>query len=317
MKEKLCLLLTLTALSVTASTLPFLETFDGLTNNASIQNQNGWTVDSGAGAIIQSGTAVSNQALEIQNTQISHALTSTGTSAWVSFQARISAKPDANPSVTNVNTSVAFFVNTNLNLVVYNGTNPVVLNTQIPTNIWTRFDVYCDYDIQKWTLSINGTNVASSLGLYSSGTTVESVLIANNSSTSVYLDTLAIQDTEPAGELADTDGDSIPDWWELCYFGGITNASPTDIAQNGMTYLQAYIAGMDPSNSTETFKAVRGEGRKISWERKTGRQYDIYWASNLISGFSFIYTAPGSEFEDTNVARTESASGFYQIRVHK
>jgi hypothetical protein len=315
MKTVCLLVLAAFFLTAGASQLPFLETFDELTNNVSINNQHGWVVDSGTSATVQSSVVATNssQALEIQNSQVTHSLSNSKTSIWISFQARITAKPDANPIVSDANTSVAFFVNTNGSLVVYSNTTPVTLNTIIPTNVWTRFDVYCDYSNLKWMLSINGTNVASDLALYSASSQVESLLIANHSTNAAYIDELAVQDTEPANGLADSDGDGIPDWWEMSH----TNAAPNGIAQNGMTYLQNYIAGLDPSNASDVFRAIQGDGRKISWDRKDGRQYDIYWTSNLMSEFSFIYTAPGSVFEDTDIARTGNPAGFYQIRVHK
>jgi len=312
-------MLALSALSVSASTLPFLETFDELTNNASIQNQNGWVLASGTSATIQSGVVATNstQALEIQNSQVTHDLSSDGSSIWIRFQARIIAAPEADPVITNTNTSVAFFVNTNRNLVVYNSTNPVVLNTQLSTNEWCQFDVYCDYANMKWILSVNGTTVASNLSLYSANSQIASLQIANNSANAVYLDELAVQDTEPASGLTDTDGDGLPDWWEQRYTDSITSAATNEIAANGQSFLYNYVAGLDPDNSSDVLSAVRENGRRFSWERKAARQYDIYWTSNLTSGFSFIDTADGYEFEDTNTVRTAEAAAFYQIRVHK
>lgn len=47
----------------------------------------------------------------------------------------------------------------------------------------------------------------------------------------------------------DTDGDSLPDWWELPYFGGVTNA-PTlaDVDHDGCSELNEYTADTDPTN---------------------------------------------------------------------
>jgi hypothetical protein len=304
------------SLSAAASQLPFSETFDTL-GQGPVNTQNGWTNLSGTATIQSNVFASGSQAMQIQTGSVTHALSSSGTSVWVSFQARITAAPDIYPVVTNANASVAFFVNTNLHLVVYSNQTPIQLNIAIQTNTWTRFDVFCDYSNLKWTLSVNGTNAAGNLGLYSASSQIESLLIASDNPDPVYFDELAVQDTEPAAGNTDTDGDGIPDWWEQRYFGGITNIAANAVGSNGLTHLQTYIAGLNPEDANDLFKITQSTGRKFNWVRKPSRQYDIYWTTNLISSFTYIYTAAGNEFEDTDAGRTEKPSGFYQIRVRK
>lgn len=305
------------AFSVSASPLPFSETFDTL-NQGAVDSQNGWVALSGT-AIVQTNVAAAGpQALEMRNAQVTHSLSNSVPSVWVGFQTRIAARPDANPVLNGSNASVVFFVNTNLNLVVYSNQTPITLSQTIPTNTWIRFDIYCDYENLKWMLSVNGSCVAANLSLSSTNRQMESVLLSNNSTNAVYVDELAVQETEPAAAAAiDTDGDSIPDWWEQRYFGGITNVSAGGMAANGMTFLQTYIAGLNPENPNDTLLLTKGAGRSLSWDRKPGRQYEIYWSSNLTSGFTYIQTVEGDEFEDTNTDRTAEPAGFYQIRVRK
>lgn len=45
----------------------------------------------------------------------------------------------------------------------------------------------------------------------------------------------------------DTDADGLPDWWELQYFGGITNAVASNTNVTRWTNLQTYRRGVDPS----------------------------------------------------------------------
>lgn len=320
MKKMILFLLALTVLNAAAST--FLENFEApVVTNGALNGQNGWVLDSGANAIVQSGTVATNssQALEIQSSQISHALSISSNSVWVSFQARITAAPETNPAVTNPNTSIAFFVNTNRNLVVYNGTNRVELTTvKMPTNQWVRFDIFCDYSNLKWTLGIDGTNVASNLQLYSDNSQIGSVLIANESTSSVYFDELAVQDTEPTNNVIDTNANSIPDWWEQKYTGGITNAIADNISSNGgLTYLQAYIAGVSP-NLLDPFVALKAShGRGLRWTAKPGRIYDVEWAPDLMTSFSNIATVSwrdAPEFID-NTSNTNAPSGFYRLKA--
>lgn len=316
--KTVCLLAVITlSLSAAASQLPFSETFDTL-NTGSVDTQNGWTNLSGTAAIQSNIFARGSQALLIQTGMVTHAISSSATSVWTSFQAFITAAPDTAPVVTNANTSVAFFVNTNLHLVVYSNQTPIQLNAVIQTNAWTRFDIFCDYNTLKWILSINGTNVAENLNLYSANSQIESVLIANDAPDPVYFDELAVLDTEPTGAMIDTDKDGIPDWWEQLYFGGVTNAMPSQKGTNGWTYLQTYIAGFNPGNAIDNLLLTRATGRKFNWDRKPDRKYDIYWTSNLTSGLTCILTnTDAAEFEDTATNRTQMSSGFYQIRVHR
>lgn len=312
--SKYCLLILVSlVLSARASVLPFSENFDELPAG-SIDTKNGWVSLSGTNNIQSNVTAGGSQALGIEYGIVQHALsnTSNGTSVWVSFQARITAAPSVDPSVTKANTSVAFFVNTNLNLVVLDGTNAVELSKKMQTNVWTRFDVYCDYKTKTWRLNIDRTNVAANLSLCSGNPEIESLSIANESSAVAYIDELVVETTD------DTNNNGIPDWWEQCYFGGTTNA-PRGIVTNGMTCEQMYIAGLEPSIADDIPKLDPTDRKKINWIRKTGRQYDIYWSSNLTStsDFKFIQTAPGSEFRDTATNRTERPTGFYKIKVSR
>jgi hypothetical protein len=486
------------ALSASASPLPFIEPFESPSvTNGPIHGQNGWVLTSGSNATVQASIVATNssQALEIQNSRVTHSLSTSETSVWINFQARITAAPETDPVIPNVNTSVAFFVNTSGNLVVFNGSSAIELQP-MPVNVWTRFDIYCDYNAQKWCLLVNGTNVADQLGFYSPGAQLESLLIANDGSESIYIDSLRIEDeniaqlpftetfetndnitsgsingqkgwvvtsgsatvqsaivhsgskalyaqnarishdlssssldiwhhfsilcsdTNPVslpinenapfifyidsdlnlvvysnqtpvtlssqietndwtrfdvycdyssqkwslsvngtnvafglpfytntpaigsfnitgtgyidlinifdeedssitGDL-DFDNDGLPDWWEQKHFGSLTNALPEDVAQNGLTYLQAYIAGLQPDDADDLLAITSETGRDLSWIRKPGRIYDVYWTPDLTTGFQLIVPdIQTDQFEDTDAGRILETAGFYQIRVRQ
>jgi alpha-tubulin suppressor-like RCC1 family protein len=46
----------------------------------------------------------------------------------------------------------------------------------------------------------------------------------------------------------DSDGNGLPDWWELQYFGQIGNSATSSPDGNGLTLLQDYQQGSDPTN---------------------------------------------------------------------
>ncbi len=178
-----------------------------------------------------------------------------------------------------------------------------MLSAVIPTNVWIRFDVYCDYDELTWNLSVNKTNVAAGLPLYSNNRQLALVQIQNASASSVYIDTLSIVDEEPVTDIIDTDGDTIPDWWEQKYFGGITNAAPVATNQN------AYIAGLSPGEQ------FRISGYSLSWDGQPGRRYSVYAATNLLTGFTFQTNILWSADEYIDLIHTNEQAMFYRVAV--
>ena len=211
MKNKICILISMLTVGAVASTL-LEETFETSTIG-SISGQNSWVLESGTGDVQTNKVNSGAQALKIQSGSVSHALSSTESEVWTRFQVFVEDAPDTDPVVTAANTSVAFFINTNLTLTVYSNTTPVALSESVATNAWTRFDVYCDYSNMTWNLSMNGTTVSAGLPLYSSNAQVEEVLIANNSTSPVYIDEINILDQELTTDSPDIDSDGIPDWW--------------------------------------------------------------------------------------------------------
>ncbi len=125
-------------------------------------------------------------------------------------------------------------------------------------------------------------------------------------------------------EAPDMDYDGLPNTWELQYFGGKTNADSNAFASNGVnTVLEAYIAGLNPTNRASFFKVDTLEspdttngGFIIRWSAVTGRVYGVYRATNLLNSFQPLATNmiwPQASYTDT-VNRTEFSS-FYQINV--
>jgi len=65
----------------------------------------------------------------------------------------------------------------------------------------------------------------------------------------------------------DSDGDGLPDAWELAYFGNLGRNGPF-VGLNGMTALQNYIAGTNPNDPNGGFKlsiVPNNEQRRVSF----------------------------------------------------
>ena len=290
------------------------EPSNGVTTG-SLDGQNGWAVDSGSGevqtSVVQSGV----QALEISSGSISKGISTNGSALWMHFYARITEVPQLDPVVDSASTVAVFYVNTSQNLVVLSNGVPVELTTQMPINIWTRFDVYCDYVAGVWNLAMDGSHVASGLPLVSSNP-AEQVMVSNPSAAYSFLDSLDIADTEQVGEVPDSDADGIPDWWEQKNFGGVTNVVADNPSGNGdLTYEETYIAVLDPFVDDPPFAAL--ENSEVVWTPKLSRLHDVEWAPNLESNFVAIASDiawPVDRYFDT--AHTNELTGFYRVKIH-
>jgi hypothetical protein len=137
-----------------------------------------------------------------------------------------------------------------------------------------------------------------------------------NSSGFVSNDTVTI--TRSGG---DYDGDGLPDWWEIFYFGGMTNAVPAgnpdgDLMENW----QEYIAGTDPTNSASYLKmtsvASGTTGIVVRWSSEPGKVYRLNRSTNLVSGFADIVTnIPAIPAMNTETDTTATGKGPYFYRV--
>ena len=283
------------------NSLPFSETFDALDNGA-LNTQNNWGVQ-GETATVQTTVVQSGKAVELTAATASHELSNSNPTLWMSFWARCEEAPDTIPELTNADTSLAFYISTNRNLVVTSNSTPVMLSTVIPTNVWTRFDVFCNYDDLTWNLSVNQTNVAAGLPLYSNNRMLASVQIENPATSAVFIDNLSIADQEPVTDIVDSDGDTLPDWWEQEYFGGVTNAAPT------VTNRNAYIAGLGPSERFEISHFP------LSWNGQCGRRYSVYASTNLTSGFTFQTNILWSDAQYVDLVNTNEPAMFYRVDV--
>ncbi len=124
--------------------------------------------------------------------------------------------------------------------------------------------------------------------------------------------------------VPDTDTDGLPDWWETQYFGGATNADASATSSNGVnTILEAYVAGLNPTNPTSLFVMTQlgsdaGDIDRavLHWGMVSGRVYTIYWTSNLLSGFPaqpLTNNIAVGVFTDTVHGAVND--GFYRIEV--
>ncbi len=192
------------AVAVSAVSLPVSETFDDLKTGA-LNGVSGWTVE-GSTARVQTHTAHNGKAVELAASSMFQEISSDHDMLWASFWAMCAGAPAVEPAVTNPDAHVMFYINTNQHLVVYSNSTPLTLHAYIPSHVWTRFDVYCDYEGMTWNLSVNRTNVAAGLPFYSNNRKPALFRFQNQAASPVFVDTVSIArilhegDRETAGK---------------------------------------------------------------------------------------------------------------------
>jgi serine protease len=124
--------------------------------------------------------------------------------------------------------------------------------------------------------------------------------------------------------IADTDGNGLPDWWELQYFGHLTgtdaNADPDHDGENN---LAEFLAGTGPTNSSSTLslavKSFAGNALLFQWSSVNGRYYRVLRSTNLLAGFdtvvqtNLIATPPLNIYTDAPPAGFKNA--FYRLQL--
>jgi hypothetical protein len=107
---------------------------------------------------------------------------------------------------------------------------------------------------------------------------------------------------DTSAALVDSDADGIPDWWMMKYFGhptgqaGDFSLASDDADGDGVSNLQEYIAGTDPTNPNSVFRLsttapVNGT-MNVTWPAVMGKSYQMQYKTNLDD--PVWLTAPGN-----------------------
>ena len=124
----------------------------------------------------------------------------------------------------------------------------------------------------------------------------------------------------------DTDGDGMPDDWELQHFGSATGADPdADDDGDGLSNLHEYRAGTNPRDPLSVLEIVEvssDAGRVlVRWSSQAGQRYRVRRAPSLLTrlaDYTLVQAAitaspPINEFIDTSVGSGEHF--FYLIEL--
>jgi hypothetical protein len=116
-----------------------------------------------------------------------------------------------------------------------------------------------------------------------------------------------------APSATDTDGDQMPDTWEMTHFGSLEQILP-DWDEDGLSNLEEYIAGTDPTDPASVFIIEDMLASTLYWTSTPGRTYSVYWSDNLRQPFICIAfgLTTGSY---TDRLRSDGNAHYYRIQV--
>jgi hypothetical protein len=166
---------------------------------------------------------------------------------------------------------------------------------------------------------ITASNYYRIATLTTNGTAVTGMAFDNNSTTTNFI----WSNVQTSGVLAATftaqvvtNAANIPYEWLAGY--GLTNYEADAVLDqdgDGLTTWQEYIAGTIPNNATSCFKAAQNTRNIITWSPVSGRVYSVYWATNLVQGFTNLNNnIPYPQGSYTN-ATPDPRVNHYQIKV--
>lgn len=118
----------------------------------------------------------------------------------------------------------------------------------------------------------------------------------------------------------DSDGDGLPDSWEILHFADVTTSDGRDDHDgDGLDDGDEYLCGTNPTAHESAFRVRitwEAGAATVSWDAVPGRLYGVHWCSGVAQDFQILQTgieSPQNSFTDN--PRAGQAAGFYQVDV--
>jgi hypothetical protein len=97
----------------------------------------------------------------------------------------------------------------------------------------------------------------------------------------------------------DSNGNGLPDGWQMQYFGHLGVDPNTDPDHDGMSNLSEYLAGTNPTNANSAFRFTGIQpdsqgGNTVEWLSAPNRTYSLLRSTNPLTGYDIIATGIGA-----------------------
>lgn len=250
--------------------LSFTDDFETVSAGG-LDGQHGWDASPTGSVIVQTSVVHGGSksvaiAASSGTTLVSHVFAAMGTTRiWENYYIRPALWPEGSTPEIPASSAVGYYVNSTGSLVVYNGclsTNNWVTLTNhavLATDTWVRITVKQDFNAREWTIYLNNTNLTSGLGFANNVTEYSAFWLKGPTNGTVYLDDFHVEND------SDGDGDGLPDWWEIEYFGSTNGAGYGDSDNDGICDMDELQMGTDPTQNDTG--ATSGSSGDIEWQR--------------------------------------------------
>jgi hypothetical protein len=180
--------------------LPFVETFENRTLG-DLDGQYGWVASNTEvqGTTTHLGSSKAGCMTTNGTSEMSHTFVGGQTDVWTDFYAKPAFGDPAGAGTLTENTTVAFLVSTNGQVIAYDGTNKTELvhTPLVEGGDWVRFTMHSDYAHQEWDLYLNGDPIGVGLDFYTNATSYTKFGVRDSGTNNVYIDDIRIQLTSP------------------------------------------------------------------------------------------------------------------------
>lgn len=177
--------------------------------------------------------------------------------------------------------------------------------------------------------SLAGVVAGSVTYVYDAANRLTTVRCVDNTTIVYNYDFLGNWTTNIVTVMPDSDGDGIPDWWMIQYFGhptgqaGDKSRANDDADGDGMTNLQEFLAGTSPTDPSSVLRistaVPQGNDMVFTFATVTNRQYVLEWTTDLSSGvwtsLPDVISGDGSVQQVTHLGGAELPQRFYRIRL--